>query len=155
MGLVRRLSEPHFARLGVSGAQWGVLRALERLESRGICRPRMRELGDEILVQPPSLSATLDRMVRAGLVAREMDADDQRSRRVVLTSAGRSFLCEATESHLQWVEHITGALSRAQLSRLQGLLARMNDAMLRRADEPAAMAPARAPRNSARSGHNA
>src|SRR5690348_6152602 len=88
-GLVRRLSDPHFARYGLSAAQWGVLRSLARLEERGLPEPRMRELSDALLVQPPSLSATLDRMVRAGLVVRKEDPEDQRSRRIAMTEAAR------------------------------------------------------------------
>ncbi len=33
--LVRRLAEPFFARHGISGSQWGVLRALQRAEAEG------------------------------------------------------------------------------------------------------------------------
>ena len=45
-GLLRRLSEPHFAFYGVSPAQWGVLRSLERLEMSNKAQPRMHELGE-------------------------------------------------------------------------------------------------------------
>lgn len=126
-GLVRRVGEPHFARYGVSGAQWGVLRSLARLEARGQGEPRMNELGDELLVHPPSLSATIDRMVRAGLVTRREDVSDQRTRRIGLTRLGRSRLAAAMPSHNEWVEGMMAALNSTERAMLGTLLERLSN----------------------------
>lgn len=126
-GLIRRLSEPHFTQYGLSSAQWGVLRALDRLEARGHGEPRMNELGDELLVHPPSLSATIDRMVRAGLVTRREDADDQRTRRIGLTKAGRTRLNNALDDHHAWVRRMLAGLSSEEQEQLGALLHRLGD----------------------------
>ncbi len=138
-GLVRRVAEPHFERLGISGAQWGVLRALDRLEAKGMPHPRMHELGLELLVQPPSLSATVDRMTRSGLVARRHDADDHRSRRVCMTADGRRFLRGAAPAHRAWVDGIMVGLSEPERRRLGDLLGKLADHLARTAagDAPA------------------
>ncbi len=142
-GLFRRLSEPHFARFGVSGAQWGVLRSLSRLHEAGKPEPRMHELGAALLVQPPSLSATLDRMERSGLVVRREDPDDQRTRRVALTSAGRDLLRRAMPDHHAWIERLMNGLSRAEADRLRALLEKLGAHMFTIAD--ASESPGSAP----------
>ena len=48
------------------------------------------ELADEICVQPATLTRSLDRLSRSGLVERRIDAEDQRVSRVYLTEAGRA-----------------------------------------------------------------
>jgi DNA-binding MarR family transcriptional regulator len=48
------------------------------------------ELAEEICVQPATLTRSLDRLTRAGLVERCVDAEDQRVSRVYLTEEGRA-----------------------------------------------------------------
>lgn len=135
-GLLRRLSEPHFATYGISPAQWGVLRSLARLDDAGLAEPRMHELGQSLLVQPPSLSATLDRMERVGLVSRRADPVDQRTRRIGLTAAGRRLLEEAMASHHVWMRNMMSGLSAPELDRLASLLTRLGSHMLELAESP-------------------
>lgn len=135
-GLIRRLSEPHFARYGVSPAQWGVLRSLSRLENRGVREPRMHELGQELLVHPPSLSATLERMARAGLVTRRNDPEDHRSRLIALTDVGRGLLDRVVDDHRVWIDRLMGGLATAERERLGRLLGKLSCHMAALADEP-------------------
>lgn len=128
-GLIRRLSEPHFARLGISPAHWGVLRTLGRLEEQGQPHPRMNELGQALLVQPPSLSATLDRMSRAGLIVRHDDPVDHRTRRVSITAEGRAALRRALPAHDQWRSTLMAGLSPAEIERLGRLLTKLSQHM--------------------------
>lgn len=142
-GLIRRVSEPHFARYGLSSAQWGVLRSLLRLEERGLPEPRMHELGAALLVQPPSLSATLDRMVRAGLVVRKVDPEDQRSRLISMTGAARELMKHAVPDHLEWVEGMLAGLTPVERGRLGRLLDKLSVHMTERIDQPMPAAPVR------------
>src|SRR6266487_238686 len=48
------------------------------------------ELAEEICVQPATLTRSLDRLTRAGLVERCVDPEDQRVSRVYLTEEGRA-----------------------------------------------------------------
>lgn len=124
---MRMVSEPHFASVGVSPAQWGVLRSLARLREAGLPEPRMVELGEALLVQPPSLSATLDRMEKAGLIRRTPDPDDLRSRRVELTELGRSVLAAAQPGHTAWVSRLTECLTPSEQTNLRSLLNKLGD----------------------------
>jgi len=134
-GLMRRVSEPHFARYGLSPAQWGVLRSLARMEAGGHREPRMNELREHLLVQPPSLSATVDRMVRAGLVTRRTGRDDQRTRHIGLTNAGRSRLDAAHDDHRAWVHGMMAALTPEEQAHLGVLLERLGEHLSRILEE--------------------
>lgn len=125
-GLMRRLSEHHFARIGLSPAQWGVLRSLLRLEDQGRHDPRMHELSSVLLVQPPSLSATLDRMVRAGWVRRRRNPEDRRSRLVAMSPAGRDLLRLGLQDHHSWVKRVMGGLEEAEQAQLLALLVKLS-----------------------------
>ena len=57
IGLLRRVMEPYFARFGLSGAQWGVLRTLHRETVEADAKSlRLTDLGDRLLVRPPSVT---------------------------------------------------------------------------------------------------
>jgi DNA-binding MarR family transcriptional regulator len=124
-GLLRRLSEHHFARIGLSPAQWGVLRSLTRLEEQGRCDPQMHELGAVLLVQPPSLSATLGRMEKAGWVRRRRDPRDKRSCLIALSPAGRELVEHGLRDHERWVSRVMGGLGSAEQAQLLALLAKL------------------------------
>src|SRR5438874_12681713 len=87
-GLIERVMHTHFARFGISGAQWGVLRNLHREEQDGQSGMRMTDLGDRLLIRPPSVTGVVDRLERAGLVERKGSPSDQRSKLVALTATG-------------------------------------------------------------------
>src|SRR5438045_6154560 len=87
-GLVERVMQPYFARFGISGAQWGVLRNLQRAEGEGLSGLRLTDLSDRLLLRPPSVTGVVDRLERAGFVTRNGSPTDLRAKLVSLTSAG-------------------------------------------------------------------
>src|SRR5437588_12552015 len=70
LGLLKRVMEPYFARFGISGSQWAVLRTLLRAEAEGRKQLRLTDLGNRLLIRPPSVTGVVDRLQRMGLVAR-------------------------------------------------------------------------------------
>ena len=139
-GLVRRVMEPYFARFGVSGAQWGVLRALHRAEGEGESPVRLTDLSKYLLVRPPSVTGTVDRLVRMGLVARVAPAaseDDQRVKRVQLTTAGRKLVKRILQHHPAQVEKMLSALDPAERREFQRLLIRFGNHLESLVDQPA------------------
>ena len=99
LGLLKRVMEPHFARFGISGSQWGVLRTLHRAEEDGMAELRLTDLGDRLLIRPASVSGAVDRLQRLGLLARVASTTDQRAKNVNLTSAGRELVRRVLERH--------------------------------------------------------
>ena len=55
-GLMRRVMEPFFVQYGISGSQWGILRALHRAAGEGKVSLRATDLGNRLLIRPPSVS---------------------------------------------------------------------------------------------------
>jgi DNA-binding MarR family transcriptional regulator len=71
--------------LGLYRGQHRILRAL--WEQDGLTHT---ELGQQAHVRPSTISTTIQRMEKAGLVVRRHDAEDQRVSRVYLAEAGRA-----------------------------------------------------------------
>ena len=120
-GLVERVMHPYFARFGITGSQWGVLRNLHRAEEQGLPRLRLTELGERLLIRPPSVTGLVDRLERAKLVARHGSPTDLRAKQVSLTAAGRKLVQRVLAVHQEQVNAVLGGLSsqdRADLHRL-------------------------------------
>lgn len=69
-GLMRRTMEPFFASYGISGAQWGILAVLHRSECDGEPALRLTDLGERLIIRPPSVTTVIDRLEKMGLVER-------------------------------------------------------------------------------------
>src|SRR5260370_32408291 len=89
-GLLERQMNPYFARFGISGAQWGVLRSLHRAEQEGFPGLRLTDLSERLLVRPPSVTGVVDRLERTGLVQRDSLSTYLRANQVSLTPHGRA-----------------------------------------------------------------
>ncbi|MGA2497450.1 MAG: MarR family transcriptional regulator [Tepidisphaeraceae bacterium] len=121
-GLIKHVMEPYFAGYGLTGAQWGILRVLGRVEKEGMTALRLSDLGKRLLVRPPSVTGLVGRMHRAGLVELTPSAEDQRVKNVSLTPAGRRLLARVLSGHGAQIESMLKPLSGEQRVQLQGLL---------------------------------
>lgn len=84
-----------------------------------------RELADVVQLSPPTVTAMLQKMERAGLVVRSTDEDDQRVTRLHLTDAGRELNHALRVAHGQYVSTTIGSMSekdRRELARLLRIL---------------------------------
>jgi DNA-binding MarR family transcriptional regulator len=134
-GMLKRVMEPFFASHGISGGQWGVLRALQRAADEGKPALRLMDLSDRLLVRPPSVTGVVDGLERLGLVERTADESDQRSKQVSLTASGRKLVKQMLRSHSARVQTIMSDLSEGEQSQLQHLLERVRS-RLELMDEP-------------------
>jgi DNA-binding MarR family transcriptional regulator len=124
-GALERVMNPYFARHGISGSQWGVLRTLHRAECEGLPALRLTDLADRLLIRPPSVSGVVDRMERLGLVRREDFPTDQRAKQVVMTAEGRALLERVLENHQAQIDKVMGGLTRAEQDELHRLLLKL------------------------------
>lgn len=85
--LLRRNFNRRAQELGLSQAQWQALAYLSRQE--GV---NQVTLADSLEIQPITLARLIDRLQKAGLVARRPDPADRRAFRLYLTAAARSLL---------------------------------------------------------------
>ncbi len=74
-------------RLKAFGVQIEAWRVMETLDSRPAAT--MRELADTVLMNPPTLTKLVDRMVSSGLVHRQIARQDHRQINLILTDLGR------------------------------------------------------------------
>jgi DNA-binding MarR family transcriptional regulator len=124
-GLVQKNMQPYFIRFGITGSQWGVLRVLWQLEQ--LKKPiTLSQLSEHLLVQPPSVTGVVDRLERAGLVQRLVDQNDQRSRHVNLTEAGRKLLKTILKEHAAKIDSLLLPLSADERKNLSALLKKLS-----------------------------
>jgi MarR family transcriptional regulator for hemolysin len=121
-GLVERIMQPYFARFGISGSQWGILRNLHRAEVEGLQGLRLTELSERLLIRPPSVTGLIDRMANAGLVARNGSTTDLRVKRVQLTRAGRKLVERILPGHQKQVDALHAGLTSQHQKDLMQLM---------------------------------
>ncbi len=96
-------------------------------------RMRMHELADATLFSRTDVTRLVDRLQRAGLVAREQDEYDRRGVNAVLTAPGKAALRRAAVTHLAGIEqHFASNLGPADAERLGAILARLVSPAARR-----------------------
>jgi len=121
-GLLREKMRDYFGRYGISGSQWGVLRALHREEAAGHAGLRLTDIGDRLLITPPSVTGVVNRLEKLGWVARKASPGDGRAKLVVLTPAGRAMFAKIIEGHRARVHKVMAGLSGEELHALHELL---------------------------------
>ncbi|MDH0747143.1 MarR family winged helix-turn-helix transcriptional regulator [Pseudomonas sp. GD03842] len=96
-GSVRRASrrlgqiyDEAFQACGLKATQYSLLSQIARSDE-----PRMRDLAQALVMDLSALGHTLKPLVRDGLVELQIDEADRRSRRVLLTAAGKRKYQEA------------------------------------------------------------
>ena len=82
----------------------------------------MARMGERLQVHPTSVTSTIDRLERDGLVARRPHPDDRRATLATLTSEGRSVLADATAA-LEAIRWGMGEMEQADLADLNHGLA--------------------------------
>ncbi len=124
-GLLDRVMQPYFGRFGISRSQWGVLRILQRAERSGAPHLRLVDLGERLIVRPPSVTGLISRLERLGYVVRISSTDDLRGREVSLTAAGRDLIARVLQKHGTQIAAVMGALDTQEQEQLLRLLDRL------------------------------
>ena len=125
-GSLKHIMEPYFATFGISGSQWAVLIILYRAKEEGLPNLRLRDIGERLLIRPPSVTGVVDRLQRLGLVAMETSATDSRAKQVSLTSAGSELIEHAFEGHRTKVVAVFGDLSLEEQEKLYLMLEKIS-----------------------------
>lgn len=83
------------------------------------------ELVEDFLVDKGTIARTLANLERAGLVAREVDPDDRRVKRVSITENGREVAQDLKEVARRWDGKLTDGFSEEEREQLLDYLVRM------------------------------
>jgi DNA-binding MarR family transcriptional regulator len=125
LGLLKRVMEPHFTAVGISGAQWAILRTLHDVERAGAPAVRLSELGNRLLVRPPSVTGIVRRLQRMGLINVTTSPTDQRAKTVSLSDDGRRLVESFGSRHEARIADVFAGLDAAQHDQLLGLLCQL------------------------------
>jgi DNA-binding MarR family transcriptional regulator len=87
---VARRFDDAFRRLEITSGQFSLLMALNRAAA-----PSIGEVSTALAMDRTTLTANLKPLARRGLIEVRVDAEDKRSRRIVLTASGRTRLARA------------------------------------------------------------
>lgn len=111
--------------LGITGAQYNVLRILRGAGGEGLCRNEVR---DRMLTRMPDMTRLLDRMEGAGLVKRSRSETDRRLVSTSITARGRDVADRAHDLIQSEHGRRLGHLSKRQLQTVIELLTLMRHA---------------------------
>lgn len=106
--------------LGVSYGDFDVLNTLRRRDDPGGTNPR--DLAQSALITSGAMTARLNRLDRAGLVARSLDPNDRRGVLVRLTERGEQVAEQALDAVLSADEAFLEPLDRSQRDLLASAL---------------------------------
>ncbi len=120
-GRLHPLVEADLRRRDLTAAQ---LNALLVLRGAGEGRLRMREIGERLVVTKANVTGLVDRLERAGLVARGAHRD-RRATLVGLTDAGREAIDRAVPAHARLLARVTEGLSEREKRTLIRLLTKL------------------------------
>ena len=115
--------EPVYAEQGLEPGWYDVLATLRRYGPPYRLRPT--EFSSALMLTSSGTTKRLDRLERAGLIARTPDPDDRRGTLITLTAAGRELVDAASEAHLANEHRLLGSLSEGERERLAALLRKL------------------------------
>ena len=111
---------PVFAEAGLSDGDFDVLASLRRAGAPYQLTPG--ELAASTMVTSGAITKRLDRLAGKGYVTRTVCADDARSRRIELTTAGIALIDDLVPKHLDNERRLLAGLTDLERSRLAHLL---------------------------------
>ena len=112
--------------LGLYRGQHRILRALWRQDG-----PTHTELSQHAHVRPSTISTTIQRMEKVGLVERKHDAEDQRVSRVYLTEAGRALQGDVEQAWQRLEDEILRDFTLEERVLLRRLFLQMRENLMR------------------------
>lgn len=121
--IARDRLNPVFAEFGLQVGEFDVLATLRRSGPPYELTPTA--LYEATMISSGGMTARLDRLEKAGLIARRRHPTDRRGTLVALTDKGRSLIDDALQLHLQNEHAILASLSEAEQAELNRLLAKL------------------------------
>jgi DNA-binding MarR family transcriptional regulator len=115
------------ARLAAVGLSLPRLAALDRLMRAGGSLP-LGQLAERLACVKSNVTQLVDRLDADGLVTREPDPNDRRSRLAVITEAGRAAFEKGSAIHRDAEQQLFGRLSPADAASLTVIIDKLNSA---------------------------
>jgi MarR family transcriptional regulator, organic hydroperoxide resistance regulator len=120
--VVRARMDRALQRCGLRLGQYQVLRHL--WDDDGLTP---REIADRLTVEMPTVTRTVQRMVRDGLVERQAHPDDARSVRIYLTKRGLDLRAQLAATVAEQTEHAMRGFTPEERTRFVAMLERISE----------------------------
>jgi MarR family 2-MHQ and catechol resistance regulon transcriptional repressor len=124
-----RHAERSFATLGMCPSDFVVL---EMLLHKG--PQRVNDIGRTISLTSGAITSAVDRLEARGLVTRQLDASDRRTRVVTLTSKGDALIRKAFGTHAHTMAAASSGLTATEQAQLITLLKKLGTTAQRQLD---------------------
>ena len=121
--IARERLNPLFARFGLQSGEFDVLATLRRSGPPFALTPTA--LYEATMVTSGAMTNRLDRLEKAGLIARGPHPEDRRGVIVQLTKKGRTLIDEAVTAHVENEHQMLSGLTREERDRLAALLEKL------------------------------
>mgnify|MGYP002713159214 CR=1 FL=1 len=122
--LIRRdRVEPLFASFGLQAGEFDVLATLRRAGAPYAMTPTA--LYQATMISSGAMTNRLDRLEKAGLIARAPDPQDRRGTIVSLTKKGRGLIDRALDAHVENQRKVLAGLTRSEQKALADLLGKL------------------------------
>jgi DNA-binding MarR family transcriptional regulator len=86
---------------------------------------RPTDFASSLMLTSSGTTKRLDRLERAGLIARQPDPEDRRGIIITLTAEGSSLIDKLTKAHMENERRLLSALSESEQRRLADLLRKL------------------------------
>ena len=127
IGIINQLTSAAFSAVlpkGMTIAQFTVLNHFERL---GLTEKSPADLASAFQITRPTMTSTLTRMEKAGLVTIRPDPEDGRAKLVSVTTAGKKMRIECLQRLAGPLEEANGVLSQSKLAKMLPMLREMRE----------------------------
>lgn len=125
MRLWHRYSAMNFKKFTELGIHPGQIPVLGMVHHKEGITPK--ELAEAIHIKPPTVTVTLQRMEKSGLLYREADPADLRMTRIYLTEKGRSIVDDMAVQLREDEKILVRGFSETEVKALRGYLERIMD----------------------------
>jgi len=126
----RRIAKEQCARLGITATQLNVVKMLQTIGDLSLS-----ELSRQLAATNSTVTGIVDRMVAAGLVAREQSADDRRVWKIRLTADGKALARKIDVAPWEILQSALAALPAAELEQLISTLSKIAEHVQRTVQE--------------------
>jgi len=126
----RRIAKEQCARLGITATQLNVVKMLQTIGDLSLS-----ELSRQLAATNSTVTGIVDRMVAAGLVAREQSADDRRGWKIRLTGDGKALARKIDVAPWEILQSALAALPAAELEQLISTLSKIAEHVQRTVQE--------------------
>jgi MarR family 2-MHQ and catechol resistance regulon transcriptional repressor len=126
--IMKKRADDFFKQFGLTDVQFNLMELLHYQSGKegGLSQA---QLSDMMLVNRANITSLIDRMEKAGLVARTAHSNDRRFNIVTLTAKGAKLFTKVEPIYLEQVKKVMSSLYEPELKKLIGMLEKVRETL--------------------------